>query len=121
MCTELLDRDPQITAIFAMSDEMVMGSMEILAQRGLRIPLDISIIGFDDILPLHLFSPPITAIRQPVEEMGERALEVLLDTDWDDPEARKSVHIVPVTLIERSSVASVGSSPSATGQQENPE
>lgn len=119
MCAEALDRAPDITAIFAMSDEMVMGALEILAARGKRIPEDISIIGFDDILPLHLFSTPITAVRQPVEAMGASALDLLLTTDWDDRDARHRLHLVPVTLIERSSVASVTAHNTATGQQEN--
>lgn len=107
MCAALLDTVPDVTAIFAMSDEMVMGCLEVFAARGLRVPDDISLIGFDDILPLHLLSPPITAIRQPVEEMGQRALDTLLDMDWEDPEARKNVTILPVSLVERSSVAFV--------------
>jgi LacI family transcriptional regulator len=118
MCTEALDADPELTAIFAMSDEMVMGALEVLSARGLRVPDDISLVGFDDILPLHLFSTPVTSIRQPVDEMGRRALEVLLDTDWDDPEARTRVILVPVGLIERSSVASVSPPTAATAQQE---
>lgn len=117
-CGKLLDAHPEITALFAMSDEMVMAALEACAARGLRVPQDLSIVGFDDILPLHLLSPPITAIRQPVEEMGRRALEVLLDTDWDDPAARNSVTYLPVTLVERSSVASVLPPPQATSQQE---
>ena len=119
LCAELLDESPRITAIFAMSDELVIGTLSELARRGLRVPADISVIGFDDILPLDYFATPITAIRQPVEALGACAVEMLLNTDWDDPKARSRVEILPVTLVERSSVASVPPAPDATVQHES--
>ena len=118
LCAELLDSGLPLTAIFAMSDELVIGTLEELKRRGLSVPKDISLIGFDDILPLDHFATAVTAIRQPVEALGAMAVEILLDTDWDDPAARSRVEILPVTLVERSSVASVLPSPQATDQQE---
>ncbi len=114
LCAELLDSGLGISAIFAMSDELVMGTLDELKARNLRVPEDISIIGFDDILPLDKFATPITAIRQPVEALGAKAVEMLLNTDWEDPAARSRVEILPVTLVERSSVASVTPHPTAT-------
>ncbi|MDT1062543.1 LacI family DNA-binding transcriptional regulator [Paracoccus sp. CPCC 101403] len=119
LCAELLDEHPGITAIFAMSDELVIGTLDELARRDLRVPDDISIIGFDDILPLDYFATPITAIRQPVEALGAKAVEILLNTDWEDPAACSRVEILPVTLVERSSVASVPPAPQATVQHES--
>lgn len=120
LCAEALDAAPGVTAIFAMSDELVMGTLDELAARGLRVPQDISIIGFDDILPLNHFATPITAIRQPVEELGRMAVDILLDTDWNDPAARSRVEVLPVRLVERGSVAPVARPLKATDQQEKP-
>ena len=101
----MLDERLDATAIFATSDEITAGVLEVLQARGLRVPQDISLVGFDDVGPLHLFAPAVTAVRQPVRFLGERALALLLDTDWTDPEKLPPEELVPVTLIARSSVA----------------
>lgn len=90
------------TAIFASSDEIAIGMMETLRDAGLSIPADISMVGFDDVGPLHLFQPPLTAIRQPVREMGRRALERLLEPDWQSSPRQE---LLPVEIVVRSSVA----------------
>jgi LacI family transcriptional regulator len=120
MTEALLDRGQTFTALFAMSDEMVTGALQVFAARGIRVPQDVSVVGFDDILQLDMFSTPITAVRQPVEALGQKAVDLLLDTDWDDPAALSAEHLLPVTLIERSSVAFVSADNQATVQQENP-
>lgn len=114
MTAALLDRGTPFTGLFAMSDEMVTGALEVFRARGVRVPADVSMVGFDDIQPLDMFAPPITAVRQPVEAMGQKAVDLLLDTDWDDPSALAVEHLLPVTLIERSSVASVSAPSQAT-------
>jgi LacI family transcriptional regulator len=73
----LLRSAAQPSAIFAASDELVLGLLPVLCESGLRIPDEISIVGFDDIGPLHLLDPPVSAIRQPVAEIGERAVALL--------------------------------------------
>lgn len=90
------------TAIFATSDEIVIGLLEVLRESGISVPRDVSVVGFDDVGPLHLFTPGITAIRQPVREFGVRALSLLLD---EDPGTAPAEVLLPVTLIERESVA----------------
>lgn len=93
------------TAIFATSDELVIGLYEILREAGLSIPRDVSVVGFDDVGPLHLFAPAVTAVRQPVWDLGKRALQLLLDTDADEQGKLSEEELLPVTLIERASVA----------------
>jgi LacI family transcriptional regulator len=92
------------TAIFATSDELTIGILEVLRDNGVSVPRDVSLVGFDDVGPLHLFSPGITAIRQPVRELGARALSLLVEPDpamtGSSPE-----ELLPVTLIARDSVA----------------
>ncbi|WOI57788.1 LacI family DNA-binding transcriptional regulator [Palleronia sp. LCG004] len=101
-----LRMDPRPTAIFASSDEILIGLIEVLRDALVSIPGDVSILGFDDVGPLHLFSPPVTAIRQPVRDLGRSALGMLLETLKDDTgETASTEKLLPVTLVERASVA----------------
>jgi LacI family transcriptional regulator len=74
---QLLDLPQPPTAIFAFNDEAAIGAMIAARARGLRIPEDISIIGFDDTLPARLAVPPLTTIRQPLAELGRTAVSLL--------------------------------------------
>lgn len=76
---KLLDKNLNITAIFASSDIMAIGASKAILMRGLRIPEDISIVGFDGIEYAKYFHPSITTIRQPVEDMGEKSVEILFN------------------------------------------
>ncbi|MCR4265114.1 LacI family DNA-binding transcriptional regulator [Nitratireductor sp. ZSWI3] len=93
------------TAIFASSDEIAIGLIEVLRAEGVSIPQDVSIIGFDDVGPLHLFAPPLTAIRQPVRSIGRRALSLLTETDWKARGSVPSEELLPVEIVVRDSVA----------------
>jgi DNA-binding LacI/PurR family transcriptional regulator len=75
----LLDRDPGITAVFACSDPMALGVYDALRARGLRIPEDVSVIGFDDLPEAQFISPGLTTIRQPCTELGATAVKLLLE------------------------------------------
>lgn len=105
LTAELLEGPCPETAIFVGSDELAIGVIEMLRIRDLRIPDDMSLVSFDGARALHLYDPPITAIRQPAQRLGERAVELLLD-DLDGTQASPDmVEHLPVELIERSSVA----------------
>ena len=93
------------TAIFATSDELVIGLYEALRDAGLSVPRDVSVVGFDDVGPLHLFAPAVTAVRQPVRDLGKRSLELLLDVRPGPDGTLPQEELLPVTLIERDSVA----------------
>ncbi len=93
------------TAVFTTSDELTIGFLEALRQSGVSVPRDVSIVGFDDVGPLHLFAPGLTAIRQPVRELGVRALSLLVETDLAATAGQAREELLPVTLIERDSVA----------------
>lgn len=69
----LLEVDPRPTAVFACDDPMAFGALAVLYRHGLRVPGDISVIGFDDIPEARHCVPPLTTIRQPLREMGEIA------------------------------------------------
>ena len=74
----LLDAHPDIDGIFAASDLMAAGALSVLARRGISVPGDIKIVGYDDLGVATSTSPPLTTMRNPVVEMSRGAAEVLL-------------------------------------------
>jgi LacI family transcriptional regulator len=66
------------TAIFAFNDNMAVGAMQAARAHGLRVPEDLSIVGFDDTQQAAIVTPPLTSVRQPLEEMGRVAVSRLL-------------------------------------------
>jgi LacI family transcriptional regulator len=74
----LLDLAEPPTAIFAGNDEIALGVIETARLRGLRVPEDLSVVGFDDTVLARMSSPPLTTIRQPMREMGGVALRTAL-------------------------------------------
>ena len=76
---ELLDLSEPPTGIFAGSDQQAFGLYEAARQRGLRVPQDLSVVGFDDLPITRWVSPPLTTVRQPLAEMGRTAAQMLGD------------------------------------------
>jgi LacI family transcriptional regulator len=74
---DLLAMADRPTAIFAGSDQQAMGAYEAARQAGLQIPRDLSVVGFDDLPLCQWLSPPLTTVRQPLEEMGRLAARTL--------------------------------------------
>lgn len=70
--------DP-VTALFCANDHMALGVLRAVQEAGLRVPEDLSVIGFDDIPEAEYFGPPLTTIRQDFDELGRRALATLID------------------------------------------
>jgi LacI family transcriptional regulator len=73
----LLDLAEPPTAIFAFNDELAVGAMQAARARGLRIPEDLSIVGFDDVEWTRYVTPQLTTVRQPLAEMGRMAVSLL--------------------------------------------
>lgn len=73
----LLDRNDDIDAVVAANDRMALGAMHVLRGRGLRIPEDVAVTGFDDIEEAAWFAPPLTSVAQPLAEMGRQAVRTL--------------------------------------------
>jgi DNA-binding LacI/PurR family transcriptional regulator len=76
---QLLARKQAFTALFAYNDISAIGSIAALQEAGLRVPDDVSVVGFDDIQSAAYMSPPLTTVRQPLQKMGEIAARTLLD------------------------------------------
>jgi len=101
---ELLELSPRPTAIFAGSNRILMGTMTVLAERGLRVPDDISVIAFDDSEWLSFWQPPITTVDIAVDEMGALAVQLLLRRIEDRRSSPKPVtYRLSVDLVERQS------------------
>jgi DNA-binding LacI/PurR family transcriptional regulator len=82
----LLDRHPDIDAVFAASDMMAAGALRAMRERGLSAPGDIAVIGFDDSVIARHTDPPLTSVHQPIEEMGRQMVRLLLaKIDGADP------------------------------------
>ena len=75
---DLLERCPDLDAIFAASDVMAAGARQALRDAGRRIPDDVALVGFDDSAVARPMDPALTSVRQPIEEMGRTMAEVLL-------------------------------------------
>jgi DNA-binding LacI/PurR family transcriptional regulator len=99
---------PGVTAVFCANDHMALGLLRALQQAGLRVPEDISVVGFDDMPETEYFGPSLTSVRQDFDELGRRALHVLVeivgDPDAGLPAVDATPHIViPPTLVVRTS------------------
>jgi len=106
----LLEPDRRITAIFAGNDGLAFGCIRAAIEKRIRIPDDLSIIGFDNVEISQITSPPLTTINQPKYEMGKAAIEMLLNMMGKDG-LREPEHLVMgVRLIERQSCQRVSGS-----------
>ncbi|HVU25176.1 MAG TPA: LacI family DNA-binding transcriptional regulator [Opitutus sp.] len=104
--------EPLPTALFCANDGIAVGCMEVLAELGLRVPDDVSVAGFDDTLAARLVVPALTTVRQPLQAMGSRAVEVLLDRiQRPGSGAPKDPIVFPVELVVRGSVGGPPASP----------
>lgn len=101
---ELLDHQPVPTAIFCANDATAMGAITALLREGLRVPDDISVVGFDDIAFASIFSPPLTTISQQRKELGQRAALLLLDSIRGSSSEPRNI-VIDHTLIQRASTS----------------
>lgn len=74
---KLLEKDIEITAVYAISDVMAIGALRAILDKGLRVPEDISITGFDGSTLAEYYNPKIVSIRQPHKDMAARSVELL--------------------------------------------
>jgi LacI family transcriptional regulator len=105
---QLLERNVEFTAIVAQNDRMAMGAIHILAKHKLRVPEDVSIIGYDNEEWTEFCRPPLTTISLPFEQMGEIAAQMLIDRI--EGQEHNNVHqdiILQPSLIERASCIAI--------------
>ena len=99
---QILDMKNRPTAVFTGSDEVAAGIIKEASDKGVRIPEDLAIVGFDDQPLAKLISPELTTIRQPVSEMGHKAMDILIER-ITGKNSENTVHTLPYKLIIRGS------------------
>ena len=107
----LLERGASFTALFAANDLMAAGAIRELGDRGIAVPRDISVVGFDDAPLAEMIVPTLTTVRQPLEEMAEAAVSLLLGRLAKDGTATPVRRILPTRLVVRESAAPVDPRP----------
>jgi LacI family transcriptional regulator len=103
---QLLERRVPFTALFAYNDISALGAIRAFQEAGLRVPQDISVVGFDDIQGAAYSNPSLTTVRQPLAEMGRIAAKALLERIEGKKDGPREIAIEP-TLVVRQSTAAV--------------
>lgn len=101
---ELLDSPQPPTAIFASNDDTAFGVADAALARNIKVPAELSVVGFDDIPMAASHIPPLTTVRQPLEDMGQSATRMLLNLIQNPEEAQASI-VLPTKLILRETTA----------------
>jgi len=100
----LLERTRDFTAVFCFNDIAAIGAIRALSEAGLRVPTDVSVVGFDDIQSAAFCTPSLTTVRQPLNEMGKRGARILLEriANPDKIELAAEVVIEPELVVRES-------------------
>jgi DNA-binding LacI/PurR family transcriptional regulator len=93
-----------VTAVFAANDHMALGALHALNEAGLRVPGDVSVVGFDDVPECSHYLPPLTTVRQDFADMGRQAMRLLAQQIAGAPLDQRAVILDP-SLVVRSSTA----------------
>jgi len=91
-----------VTAVFAGNDQMALGLMRAFYERGVQVPDDVSIVGFDDIPEAGFLAPPLTTVRQDFDEVGRRCITTLLHLVDGTPSPTPPAHVPPALVVRRS-------------------
>lgn len=100
---ELLTRSEPPSAVFAANDQLALGVLRALAEAGVPVPGQVSIVGYDDVEGAAYFTPPLTSVRQPFEALGRRCVEILTQDIGGADEDLPLELLTPIepTLVER--------------------
>lgn len=102
--SELLSLPDRPTAVFAANDLTAIAAIEVAHEAGLTVPRDLSVVGFDDVPEAALAEPPLTTVRQPIQQLGAEAVTLLVALMEGVPTATTHVRL-PTTLVQRGSTA----------------
>jgi len=103
-----LAANPDVTAVFAANDQMALGVLHAFYERGVRVPADVSVVGFDNIPEAAFLIPSLTTVHQDFEELGRRGLKLLVDIMDEGHDAADAPSRVPPALVTRQSTAAPG-------------
>jgi DNA-binding LacI/PurR family transcriptional regulator len=105
-----------MSAVFAANDQMALGIMHAFYERGVKVPDDVSVVGFDNIPEAAFLTPSLTTVHQDFDEVGRRGLRLLMGIIDGDPERSAPTGRVPATLVPRRSTGA----PKAAGKAVTP-
>ena len=105
---DFLDAADPPSAVFAFNDLMAMGVLQVAQQRGLRVPADLAVIGFDGLPLIEHTAPPLSTVDQPVAEMGATAIAMLVDRIKGEVTGAARVRTFPAKLVVRASTVGYG-------------
>jgi LacI family transcriptional regulator, galactose operon repressor len=105
---QLLERNAPFTALFAYNDLSALGAIRAFQEAGLRVPNDISVVGFDDIQGAAYNTPSLTTVRQPLARMGAIAAQTLLERIETSQEEAKEIAVEPELMIRESTARRPG-------------
>ncbi len=101
---ELLEKHPEMTAIFSLSNQNALGALRALAERKLKVPQDISLVTFDDAPFAEYLASPLSVVRQDIEAIGHRAAELLIEQIRTGRKPKQLLHRLPVEFVQRDSI-----------------
>lgn len=106
---KLFEQYPDMDSIFVANDQMALGVIQVVCQKGLRIPEDLGIVGFDNIPESAFFCPPLTTVQQDQYAVGKVAVEEtikIIESGWQglEPIDPKSIMLAPTLVVRQSSV-----------------
>lgn len=99
----LLENDDRATAIFAANDAMAAGVINVASQKGIAIPSDVSVVGFDDSFFARLLTPQLTTVRQPTREIAQTATAMLIEGARKGQRLAARAERLPYEIVERAS------------------
>jgi LacI family transcriptional regulator len=105
---ELLEIHPEVSAMFALSNQNALGALRALKEKRLDVPQDISLLMFDDAPFAEYLASPLSVIRQDVEAIGRQAAELLIDQIRTGSRPQKLLHRLPVQFVQRASIGPPG-------------
>jgi HTH-type transcriptional repressor purR len=99
---KILSQDNLPTAVFCCNDVMALGAISAIGEKGLRVPEDISIIGYDNIHASRFYSPPLTTVHQSKSRLGVQAVNLLFERINHKSDQKEKIEIYPELVVRKS-------------------
>jgi DNA-binding LacI/PurR family transcriptional regulator len=99
---QLFDREERPTAIFACNDMLAISALQAARERGIIIPSELSLVGFDNTIMARIVDPPLTSVAQPIHDMGRRVVDILVSKVEDGNAMKQRIVLMPELIIRGS-------------------
>ena len=99
---EMLNNNPEITALFCHNDLIAVGALQACGEVGRQVPGDLAIIGYDDIRLAELVTPALTTLRIPMAEIGTQAMQMLLGQMLENDSTPQEIYVRPELIVRQS-------------------